>query len=471
MDAGERANLTVQSLSDVGRRRLANEDAYHNDDRLGLYVVCDGIGGQPSGEAASQTVAHALPHVFRRWLREAGHVDDATVCKALALALVEISAGMHQVSRNIGALKGMGATAVGVLIDRGRGFVFHAGDSRLYRLRGGEMSLLTRDHVRNYRKLNVAAARSASGDTSGEELAQRRLLHQFLGMSQPLTPDVQALHPEAGDRYLLCSDGVCDPVGDDLIAGLLRGRADAAEAVKELIDAANEGGGPDNITATVLDYLGSSGGGSIAPPEPAAPPVKGVAVTIDHALRHLEEDLQWLLEGSREVASSSLMGASAKVKRRLGAEAYHQFLKLHPATNPSHVYHQACTLPEGKWRQTYQHHLDAMAEPLRDLDGCRLSPVLSPRETAGIFRSLWADWRDVERRYFAITQRAAMGTGEKSLDTLIDHMLKSVRTLRGLLRFYPKFLRPASPPKQGRGRGPGEAQRPGGRGTSRAAVA
>jgi len=469
MEAGERAQLTVQSLSDVGRRRLANEDAYHNDDRLGLYVVCDGIGGQPSGEAASQTVARALPHVFRRWLREAGHVDDATVCKAMALALVEISAGMYQVSRNIGALKGMGATTVGVLVDRGRGFVFHAGDSRLYRLRGREMTLLTRDHVRNYRRLNAAAPRATGGEASGEELAQRRLLHQFLGMGQPLTPEVRLLHPEPGDRYLLCSDGLCDPVADKAIAELLRTRPAAAATVKALIDAANEGGGPDNITATVLDYLGPTGGEPIAPPEPASRPVKGVAVTIDHALRHLEEDLQWLLEGSREVASSSLTSASAKVKRRLGAEAYHQFLKLHPSTNPSHVFHQACTRPDGRWRQTYQHHLDAMAEPLRDLEGCRLSPVLAPRETAEIFRSLWADWRDVERRYVAITQRAAMGQSEKSLDTLIEHMLKSVRTLRGLLRFYPKFLRPASPSRQGKDIN--KTKRPGGRGTIRAAVA
>ncbi|MEM1208977.1 MAG: protein phosphatase 2C domain-containing protein [Planctomycetota bacterium] len=438
MDMGDRANLIVHSLSDVGRRRLANEDAYLNDERLGLYVVCDGIGGQPSGEAASQTVAHALPHVFRRRLRNAGHADDASVAKALALAMVEVSAGMHHASRDIEVLKGMGATAVGLLIDRGRGFVFHAGDSRVYRLREGALQQLTRDHVRNYRKMQAGHVAPAADD----EQAQRRLLHQFCGMAGAMTPDVVPLEPASGDRYLICTDGVCDPVDDDAIAELLRRESTPGQGVQALIDLANANGGPDNITATILDYAGPTGGAVLDPPPPPASPVKGVAAAMDHTLRELEADLTWLLDGSREVSTMSLMSASATVKRRLGADAYHRFLKLHPATNPAHVFHQACTLPDGQWRRTYQGHLDAMAGPLADLDGCRLSPVLAARETAGIFRSLWDDWRHVERRYFAITQRSAMGKAERSLDTLIDHMLKSVRTLRGLLRFYPQFLRP-----------------------------
>ncbi|MEM0913997.1 MAG: protein phosphatase 2C domain-containing protein [Planctomycetota bacterium] len=441
MDVGDRANLTVNSLSDVGRRRLANEDAYVNDDRLGLYAVCDGIGGQPSGEAASQTVAYALPHVFRRRLRDAGHADSASVAKALGLALVEISAGMHRASADIDVLTGMGATAVGLLIDRGRGFVFNAGDSRVYRHRDGRLERLTRDHVRSYRRVREGQLDS----TAEAEHTQRRLLHQFCGMFGVMSPDVFPLEPVPGDRYLICTDGVCDPVDDDAIAALLSREADGAAAVRSLIEAANANGGPDNITATIVDYLAASGGPEPGETPPRAAPIKGVAATMDHTLRALDDDLDWLLTGSREIASLSLVSAVATVKRRLGTEAYQRFLKLHPSNNPAHVFHQACAQPEAKWRRGYQAHLDAMAEPLANLDGCRLSHVLAARETATIFRSLWNDWRHVEQRYFAITQRAALGKEERSLDTLIDHMLKSVRTLRGLLRFYPRFLRPEPP--------------------------
>jgi protein phosphatase len=434
MDAGARARLTVYGHSDVGRRRLANEDALHHDARLGLYVVCDGIGGQPSGEAASQTVAYALPHVFRRRLRAMGSLDDASVSKALALAMIEISAGMFKTSRRLDALRGMGATVVGLLIDRGRAFVFHAGDSRVYRLRGGAFERLTRDHVQSYRRVTA-------GTTADDEVRERRLLHQFAGMSQPMQPDVRPIEPVAGDRYLLCTDGVCDPLADPTIEAIVKAQADPVGVVRALIEAANQAGGPDNITATAIDYLAPTGGSTPAPPEPSAPACAGVAAALDRTLADLENDLTWLLDSSRDIASRTLMSASAAVKRQLGPQAYHDFLRLHPADNPSHVFHQACTLPDGQWRRAYQQHLDAMAGPMNDLDRCRLCPVLSAAETAAIFRSLWREWRNVERRYFAITQRAAMGQHERSLDTLIDHMQKSVVTLRGLLRFYPRFLR------------------------------
>ncbi|MEO0587252.1 MAG: PP2C family serine/threonine-protein phosphatase, partial [Planctomycetota bacterium] len=199
MEAADRAHLTVRSISDVGLRRLANEDAYVNDDRFGLYVVCDGIGGQPSGEAASQTVVHALPHVLRRRLREAGHADDASVRKALTLALIEISAAMQSVAQDIDILRGMGATAVGLLIDRSRGFLFHAGDSRAYRLRDGHLDRLTHDHVRSYNRLPAPGR----GKPGSARPTQRRLLYQFMGMGSQLDPAITDLRLEPGDRHLL----------------------------------------------------------------------------------------------------------------------------------------------------------------------------------------------------------------------------------------------------------------------------
>ena len=82
-----------------------------------------------------------------------------------------------------------------------------------------------------------------------------------------------------------------------------------------------------------------------------------------------------------------------------------------------------------------------MTEPMRELDAARLSPVLAARETATIFRSLWHDWRHVEARYYATSQRPANDSAERSLDVLVNHMLQSVRTLRGLLIFYHRIHR------------------------------
>ncbi|MEM6332480.1 MAG: PP2C family serine/threonine-protein phosphatase [Planctomycetota bacterium] len=443
MQAAERALLTVRSLSDVGLRRLANEDAYVNDDRFGMYVVCDGIGGQPSGEAASQTVVHALPHVLKRRLREAGHADDATLRRVIEESLIEVSAGLRAATKGIDILQGMGATAVGLLIDRSRAFLFHAGDSRAYRLRDGHLDRLTADHVRTYNR----PTRRGPIKPGTTRPTQRRLLYEFMGMGSRLDPAVTGLHLEPGDRLLLCTDGVCDPVPDDRLAQLLAQHQDPADAVRAIVEAANAGGGPDNITATLIDYHAPRGGPLPDPPPTPEPPTKGVAVTLDHALRDLEDDLGWLHEGAVAIGHKPLDDAFEEVSSRLGPAAYHRFVQLDPAANPAHVFHQACTSIDGLWRRGYQLHLDAMTTPMRELDAARLSPVLTARETAAIFRSLWHDWRHVEARYYATSQRPANDSEERSLDVLVHHMLQSVRTLRGLLLFYPRFLRhPDLPP-------------------------
>ena len=434
------ARLHHATLSDVGRRRLANEDAAQCDPRMGLYVVCDGIGGQPSGEAASQILAHAYPYQLRQRLRQSATLNADALRSALVGAVVDLSVPLYEQSRSIASLKGMGATIVAALIERGTAYIVHAGDSRAYLYRQGQLKPITRDHVRSLRRFKDESALN----DQAIEMRERRLLMQFVGMPQPPQPEVATLPLEPGDRLLLCTDGVTDPVDEASLSQLLGMFKDPARAARALVDEANEQGGPDNITLTILDYQGlEDRRREPLPGSSFAPSLQGIAAPFHAALQQLDQDLAWLLAGTKECQNASSISAFAAVKRRLGPELYSNFLKMHPSKNPAHVFHRACTLPGTGWRGEYEKHLLDLEGPLALLVAGRvkLSPMLSAADTGRIVEALWNDWRHVEQRYFAITQRDAHHAGETTLNVLINHMLKSVRTLAGLLAFFPRFMR------------------------------
>ncbi|MAE62910.1 MAG: hypothetical protein CMJ18_01450 [Phycisphaeraceae bacterium] len=431
--------LDFAQLSDVGRTRLANEDTCYCQQQMGLFVVCDGLGGRPSGEAASQITAHALGHLIRWQLRSLPEFNHAVLTRLLIDSATRLNAHLHHHSRSLDALTGMGATLVAGLVDTWGAMVMHVGDSRAYLLRGDRLRRLTKDHVRR-----EIRSLPTTDDAHEAEEREIRLLTQFVGMSRPITPVVKPMTLEADDRLLLCTDGLTDPVDDATIARILGAHEEPAHACKALVDAANDAGGPDNISVIVVDYGGTRD--IDPPPPPAAPPPArkrlGAAEGFYARLRHLEKDLAWLYDAAVEVAESpSHIAALAAVKQRLGHEAYTDFLQRHPSRNAAHVLHQMCTLPEGPWRTRYDRHLRDLEPDLSAItDGStRLCPLLTPLETATILRSLWRDWRRVERRYFATCQRDALGVSERSLNVLIEHMLDSARTMLGLMAFFQRF--------------------------------
>lgn len=428
-------------LTDVGRKRLANEDAAACDARMNLFVVCDGVGGRPSGEVASHLIAHALPHALRRRLRAVDALDDASLQAMLADAVVTMNRELHVHSQAVPALVGLGCTIVAALIDARTLFHVHAGDSRMYLLRQGELFPLTADHTHIRNKF---VPEPETGDLL--DLGERRLLMQYLGSAEPVTPSVGSVTLQPRDRILLCTDGLTDPVDDGQLHRHLQEHEAPAQAAAALVEAANAAGGPDNITVAVIDYQGPrplTDADRQRPPRTPALAPAGVAERTRVALADLEQDLLWLKEGALESAHPHKLTALAAAKRRLGADAYRSFLQLHPQQSPSHTFHQACTDPASAWRQQYQGHLDALAEPLKKImsGGVRLSAVLSGDETAQIYRELWTGWRRVEQRYFSTCQRPAISATEQTLNILIDHMLASVQTLAALLVFLPRFMR------------------------------
>ena len=434
------ANLNFAAQTDVGRRRLANEDAVAMDPLTGVFVVCDGVGGRPSGEAASQIIARALPRVFRRRLRRAEAVNADTIEESLSDTAVEMNASMYAHSQAIPTLEGMGCTLAAALIDGRTLYHLHAGDSRLYLMRDGELFPLTVDHT-------YARAMFKTQPDTGDlvDIGEKRLLMQYLGKPEALVPEVGHVPLEDGDRLLICSDGLTDPLPDPQIGDLLRAHPDPKAACAALVDAANAAGGPDNITVAVITFAGLR----VALPADLKRPVPGpremaggAAEQTHQALGQLERHLTWLLHGARASAHANRMTALAAAKRHLSKEDYRVFLTLGPEGSPLHAFHQCCTHPESVWRSEYVALMQTLQPPLARLVAGRvvLSPVLDAPETSTIVRDLWTGWRRVEQRYFATCQRDAIHESENTLDVLVNHMLGSVQTLAGLLMFLPRFM-------------------------------
>ena len=432
--------LRFAAQTDVGQRRLANEDAYAIDPRMNLFVVCDGVGGRPSGEAASQIIANTLAHTLRRRLRGIRKLDESILKTLLIDAVVSMNQQLYAHSQPVPALTGMGCTLVAALFDARSAFYVHAGDSRLYLLRAGKLRPLTADHTHTRQTFQ---AETETGDLI--DVGERRLLTQYLGTSRELEPTAASLPLQVGDRLLLCSDGLTDPVNDEVIRHLLRRHEHPAEASQALINAANQRGGPDNITVAVIDYAGLRRvtDDDRLPPRPKPQSPQGIAERTRQALAALEQDLIWLKQGALESAHPTRLTALAAAKRRLGGEAFRQFLSRDPNQSPSHVFHQCCAHPDSPWRQQYQGHLSTLEESLNRImaGDIRLSPLLWPEQTSAIYRELWRSWRNVEQRYFANCQHGSHHESDQTLNILIDHMLHSVQTITGLLYFLPRFMR------------------------------
>ena len=449
---GRIANLTFAALTDVGRKRLANEDAVAIDPYTGMFVVCDGVGGRPSGEAASQIIARAMPRVFRRHLRRTDAISADTIQDALIDAAVAMNASMYRHSTAVPTLEGMGCTLAAALIDGPTLYHLHAGDSRLYMLRRGDLFPLTADHtysqpIRRTPEPHAGDPAADEGDEGDEkkELLERRLLMQYMGKPEALVPETGSVPLEDGDRLLICSDGLTDPVPDDLIADLLRDHAAPKAACTALVARANELGGPDNITVTVIDYAGLRERLPADLERPTAPPRSlpgGAAEKTHAALMVLEQDLNWLLLGARAAAHPKRLTALAAAKRHLDTDAYRAFLRLSANQSLLHAFHQSCVTPDAAWRKQYEEHMATLKKAFKRLasGSVVMCPTLTAAESAGIVRELWGGWRRVEQRYFATCQRDAIHESERTLDVLISHMLGSVQTLTGLLTFFPRFM-------------------------------
>src|SRR3954468_7135642 len=225
--------------TDTGRQRHANEDSYFA--RSPLFAVADGMGGAQAGEVASRIAAGG----FER--RGQGSADEPAEGQLEQIAQAA-NREIHQLAQQDSARAGMGTTLTAALFRDGEVALGHVGDSRAYVLRGGQLKRLTKDHslVEELRRQGRLTEEEA------EEHPQRSIITRALGPEPNVNVDTMTFPARDGDVYLLCSDGLTTMVSDDEIRQILVESRSLRNAVSRLVEAANRGGGRDNITAVAF---------------------------------------------------------------------------------------------------------------------------------------------------------------------------------------------------------------------------
>ncbi|WP_437764224.1 protein phosphatase 2C domain-containing protein [Sorangium sp. So ce281] len=244
--------------SDVGRRRSNNEDSFAALPCLGLFMVADGLGGHAAGEVASRMAIEVVKSCFEEdgdleetWPYGAATPHDRDEVR-LVMSVRRANRAIYEASQRHEQKRGMATTFAGVLLAPGMAYIAHVGDTRVYRMRGGKLERLTRDHSLLAELLeDDDGAREAVEALSDRASAVTRAL----GCSENVEIDWRVETTKPGDVFLVCSDGLWGPVPERRIAGILGAHRDLGFAAELLIDLANEHGGPDNVTC-VLARLG-----------------------------------------------------------------------------------------------------------------------------------------------------------------------------------------------------------------------
>jgi serine/threonine protein phosphatase PrpC len=242
--------LDAFALSIAGRRSN-NEDAVCARPELGLFVVADGLGGYDGGEVASALAIETIHDLVRRTAGDADvtwpyKIDPARSIAENEVAVATRLAGDRILAQRSGVLEQMGSTVAVLRFAHGRAVIAHVGDSRVYRLRGGELVQLTSDH-------SLVSQMIAAGMNPDAAFPWRHVITRALGMPNA-EPDIQSEPVRCGDVFLLCSDGLYEPLFVETAAPVIAALLDAPPelACRTLVDAAYAAGSRDNISAVVV---------------------------------------------------------------------------------------------------------------------------------------------------------------------------------------------------------------------------
>lgn len=242
------------ALTDLGRKRTTNEDAFFMDDQLGLYVVADGMGGHAAGEIASHEAVDTLYGMVKRGvgaLRElVDPVEEGDVraaCRLMESAVQAATYFVFSMAEIDRAKSGMGTTISAMLILGDYAITAQVGDSRIYRVEGESVEQLTEDHT-------LIAWQLKQGLITPQEAARsphRNVITRAVGNREYVQVDTRRVPLSAGARFLLCSDGLHGYLREPDIPDIVRMGGDSA--VRRFVALANERGGKDNITAILVE--------------------------------------------------------------------------------------------------------------------------------------------------------------------------------------------------------------------------
>ncbi len=248
--------LTAHAISHAGRKRPQNEDAFGTFVNDRLFVVADGMGGHSAGEVASHMTVDEISAFFRSFhdnpRQDWPHPVDRQRSLGANLLAVGVKVANDKVRAAAEADRSrtkMACTVVALAVGDHQLSVAHAGDARAYRFRDGQLKRLTTDHSI---LAEMIAARPDMAESEIAAFLHRNVVTKAVGSKPEIDPTVTSKTLRAGDSYLLCTDGLWGSVKDPAIADILRSTDDLEAACQMLVDAANDAGGPDNITALIV---------------------------------------------------------------------------------------------------------------------------------------------------------------------------------------------------------------------------
>ena len=240
---------TFVSKTDPGRARENNEDSVAHDPATHLGVLADGMGGYNAGEVASGMATAFIKSEMARWLSEAGkQANSRDVRRALEICVDNANRSVFNAASANSQYSGMGTTLVVAVFRDAKVLLGHIGDSRCYRLRGGEMVQITKDHSLLQEQIDAGLLTVEQAATS----SHKNLVTRALGVEDAVMLEINEHAVESGDLYLMCSDGLSDMVNDAEIETILALQASMAQKADRLIALANELGGRDNISVLLV---------------------------------------------------------------------------------------------------------------------------------------------------------------------------------------------------------------------------
>lgn len=241
-------------ITDVGRKRQSNEDAFFFDDALGLYVVGDGMGGHAAGEIASQEAVETVYGMVKRGIVDLQELTDPldedqvrSACRLMESAIQAATYMVFSMAEMDRGKTGMGTTLTAMLVLGDYGVTAQVGDSRIYKIQGDTVEQLTEDHT-------LIAWQLKQGLITPQEAKKsphRNVITRAVGNRDYVQVDTGIVKLDPGDRVLLCSDGLHGYLRDADIAPIAA--LGDESAVQRFIDLANERGGKDNITAILVE--------------------------------------------------------------------------------------------------------------------------------------------------------------------------------------------------------------------------
>nr|HEX4317879.1 protein phosphatase 2C domain-containing protein [Kofleriaceae bacterium] len=255
-----RASIVGAAVSDVGNVRSHNEDAHYFDAELGVFVVCDGMGGHAAGEVASALAVSVIREHWTsnevldaasRWLMKGTPETRKVLLDVIRKGVVAAHDAIVDEAKADEAKSGMGTTLVGAMVVGGDAVFAHAGDSRAYLVRDGIAMQLTEDHTLMARLM----AAGVEVDTTGEGARFKSMLTNALGIGNECKVSTFVVPLADGDRFMLCSDGVSEYVPEAEVGEVLTKQPSPARAAQRLVELALERGGADNATALVVRVL------------------------------------------------------------------------------------------------------------------------------------------------------------------------------------------------------------------------